>query len=257
MPVAGVLLVGRPEWVEKTAGALLSLNPRGSTSSLANVTWPAVTTPAQALSIATGDSATEADPPLPHDLWPAVSWKRIDRRVAVSLVLSQFDRQLAPPFSLTQVASRPIVAPTTVTRTYGFRSLQSRIRSAILRTDSKSRFRKRGSVLEATASVAAHRAATELVIQAQSQSAAPNLANDQRRFSLKEPLTTSAENALRQFAQTAGRVCEIRPDAVDACKKPIRLEAESNTIRELIEKVAAAAGVKVGWTPDRIVVSAQ
>ncbi len=82
--------------------------------------------------------------------------------------------------------------------------------------------------------------------------AAPNPSKD--TFTLKK-MSTTAENALIQFAQAAGRTCLIEADAVAACKQIVSIEGQDITLEQLIAMVAKQVGVEVRWHDDRIVVS--
>jgi hypothetical protein len=68
-------------------------------------------------------------------------------------------------------------------------------------------------------------------------------------------LRTSAENAFRQLAQTAGKTCVIEPAAEKACKELITLEGQDVTLRQLIDLVSGQAGVTARWQGDKIVIS--
>ena len=56
-----------------------------------DVDWQELTTPQEALRLVSDAASSPANTPtLPHDLWPAVHWQKIERQVAVILILSQF-----------------------------------------------------------------------------------------------------------------------------------------------------------------------
>jgi hypothetical protein len=78
---------------------------------------------------------------------------------------------------------------------------------------------------------------------------------DRSTFTIKR-LRTSAKNAFAQLAQMAGRKCRIEPEASEACQGLVSVEGTDLTLRELIGRVAAEAGVEVSWTGDTIVISA-
>ncbi len=254
MPAANVVLVGRPTWVDSTAASLLSLELDGDPAALADIRWPSLITPGAALKLAADQNSVDVTPPLDHDLWPATHWTQIDRRVAVTLVLAQLDRRPRSTSSLVQLTTEPAHAGGTFSRRYSSGPETKAIREAMTRVDRRSSFRVRDGWLEARGSAAAHRAAAEKIFAMGATAARPDPENDTRTFDLKQPVHTSAENALRQFAAAANKACEIHPSAAEACKKMVTLEAKKNTLRELIDKVAQQAGVVVSWERDRIVI---
>ncbi len=254
MPVANVMLVGRPQWVDATAASLLSLQVDGNAAAVADISWDMLTTPESALKIAVNDESARVTPPLPHDLWPANHWKQIDRRVAVTLVLAQFDRRPVSSESLSDLASVPASTTGTFSRRYWTGSQSTAIRAAMQKVDRNSRFRVRDDWLEASGGASAHRAAVGAMLAKRNVAAMPDPDHDKRIFSLK-PTRSSAENLLRQFAETAGRKCVIHPDAIQACKGIVTIEAKDNTLVQLIEKAAKAAGVVATWQGDTILVT--
>ncbi|MCG8653522.1 MAG: hypothetical protein MI861_27035 [Pirellulales bacterium] len=255
MPIANVMLVGRPAWVDATAAALLAAEQQDTPRAVADVRWQKLATPLESLQAATNQSDVRIEPALPHDLWPAVEWKQIDRRVAVVLILSQFERQPRSLRSLARLQSQPMVSSGRVERRYSVGSLSKELRQTMQKVDRGSRFQVDGGWLEASGTMEAHRAAVAALLARQAKQAVPAAGNDQRRFSLKQPLQTSAENALRQLAQTANLKCVILPEAMEACRQRITVKADNNTLKELIEKVAGAAGVTATWKEDHIEIS--
>ncbi len=250
MPVANVLLVGRKEWVDQTASSILSLKIKGNPE-LSDIVWDDLTTPAEAIALA-ADVDVEIEPPLPHDLWPATRWKQVDRRVAVTLVLAQFDRVPQSTTSLHRLQSAPATNTGNVSRRYSFGKANSIIRDAMQEQNRKSRFRTQDGWLEATGSIAAHRAAVTQWFDQMAKVAAPDPNKD--TFTLGKTNAT-AEVLLNKFAQTAGRACQIDADAAAACKQIVAIEGEDITLEQLVAKVAEQVGVDVEWRDDRILVS--
>ena len=63
MPVSGVILVGRPQWIRELTEDILTANPN-ELGSVMDVHWDELTTPSEALSTVESLTAT-AEPPLP------------------------------------------------------------------------------------------------------------------------------------------------------------------------------------------------
>lgn len=107
-PLPGVLLLGRPEWVQ---GVLVNLpdEPRPAattrkTEAPVTVHWPTGTPAAAVLGLvlsSQSDISTQYDPNLhrsvdwvPHDVWRAGRLESVERSLAVALVLGQFNLRL-------------------------------------------------------------------------------------------------------------------------------------------------------------------
>ncbi len=255
MPVANVVLVGRPSWVDRTAASILSLKLADNPEP-ADIAWDDLTTPAEAMSRATGNSvAVRVEPELPHDLWPATSWHQIDRRVAVTLILAQFDRRPERPQSLSTASLRSLTSIAasdagTFTRRY-LADAKVGIRDTMSEADPKSRVRSAEGWLEARGGVAAHRAVADAML-ASSDAPPPDPNND--TFTLKKMVTT-AENALVQLARSARRECVIDDEAREACKREVVIEGKDATLKQLIDMVAQQAGLVAQWQNDKILIS--
>ncbi len=244
MAVSEVVLVGRPQWVDTTAASLIAISTRRSAAAKIDVQWDPLTTPREAYQvIADGGAAT--GPALPHDLWPAVHWQKIDRRVANALVLAQFD--LRPGTS----PARPIAAtlPASVTRRYPA-AAKNQLDGAMRNVDRTSRVRLSNGWTVASGSLSAHRAAVAELLKADARVAA----NANQVFSLK-PTEARVGDLLTKFALTAGRHCKIDPAAIEACEKVITLEATDQTLRQLVDQVATRGGVTATWTETAIIVT--
>lgn len=95
--VGNVVLIGRPEWVSTLAGAILGLPAElRQNTDWPPVRWPPATTPDEALQIAMAGAGADT-PPLPHDLWPAVTWRGVSPQLAALLITAQFDRMPTEP----------------------------------------------------------------------------------------------------------------------------------------------------------------
>lgn len=250
LPVANVVLVGRPDRVDEAAASILQAVETGKPQP-ADVRWNSLTTPEEALAQAAGVSVASSTP-LPHDLWPATQWNQIDRRVAVTLVLAQFGLRAESTRNLQSLPTVKAVAAGRFKRRYSRGKSDAAVRQALRETDRNSVTRSRKDWLEATASIEAHRAATNAMLTQFAPAGGPDPNKD--KFSLKK-LSTTAENALTQLAATARRACVIEPAASERCKTMITVEGVDVTLHSLVEMVAKQAGVKAKWTEEAIVIS--
>lgn len=255
MPVAGVVLVGRKSWVDATAVTLLSLDtkaPGGANANadrVATIAWPELTTPAAALKLAAGLDSIQLSPELPHDLWPAGRLAKIDRRVAVSLVLSQFDLRPRSTDSLGSLRCEQATDAGKVRRRY-FAPEPKLVSAALGNVDRNARVQSRNGWIDATATVAAHRAATAAMLVAKPAPAVGGVAK--KTFNLNTK--ASAGDLFATLAQAINRKVVIVPDAEPACEEIITIQAQQKTLVELIELVAAEANVAVAWQGDHIVI---
>ncbi len=255
MPVAGVVLVGRPSWVDATAATLLWIETPENRQTAATVSWDALSTPETACGVAAGAASIEVSPPLPHDLWPAVRWRQIDRRVAVALILAQFDLRPQSPLNLTSIRCEPATREAACRRRYSAGKTNAKIRQAIERLDPKATARITDGWLEVTATPAAHWEATAEMLAAESKKVTRDPEGDTLTFSLN-PTRATAGDLLRSFAKTAGRDCVIDPAAKEACDRIVTIEADQQTLRQLIDRVAQEASVSAQWKAGAIVITA-
>ncbi len=257
MPVCNVVLVGRADWVDATSASLIQASQEDTDADVVDVQWPELTSGSKALAAAAGmDSANTDSVPLPHDLWPAQTWKQIDRRVAIALVLAQFDLGLSGfhDASSTEIQASPIDAKYMAERMYSSDAHSSLLRRVIRASDAKSRAVVEDDSLRIQASTTAHRLGTDALLSQYAKVVAAQNTNETLTFSLRRT-ETSAGAALHQFAQAAGRQCIIEPDAIQACQQQISLEANDETLKSLINRVAQKAGVIVQWHDQKIVVT--
>ena len=258
MPIFGVVLIGRPSWVDATVSSLSVAAGESSTFDDVDVVWPELTSGNEALAAAMNRASADVnDLGLPHDLWAANQWKQIDPRVAVSLVLAQFDLQLSEPLraDTEEIIAEPLDGQSRLDRTYSADSHQQLLRRSIESADPESRFLVDQDMLLVKATAASHRIGTDALLVRWAETFSADNQDDSKTFSLRRT-ETSAGAALMQFAQAAGRQCVINADAVQACRKPIVLEAEDETLKSLINRVARQAGVHVQWHAKKIVVTA-
>lgn len=246
MPVANVVLIGRPAWVDSTSAALITC-PTSSTA--ATIQWDEMTTPTVAYAAATGD-AGPSDVRLPHDLWPATKLRLIKRPIAANLVLSQFGRHLSSTKTMDPKTSLTNKSDQTVTRGY---STSDEIKSAF--SDSTAKFKTAGKKTFVTALPTAHRLATAILFSKKvPANAKPNrFRADDRQFSLKLE-NKPAGAAIKSFASTAGAKCIIAPQAAEAASKLVSLEATNKTLAQLIDMVAEKSGLKATWADDTLTI---
>lgn len=253
MPVAGVLLIGRPEWVDATADVLIKMTGPSADDPV-NVRWDDLTTPGDAIKTIVGDQPEGLQ--LPHDLWPTTAWAKIDRHVAIALVLAQFDQQ--PPVAkdldgnLVGIEFSDPASRGSCRRRYRTDKYAKEFRSALSHADRRSAVKAEGNVLVAQATSKAHRLATDKLIGRMAADVVAKPANE-AVFSLK--LKERAGAAIGAFAQRAGRKCVIEPDARELAEKVVSLEANNKTLRQLAEMVARNAGLVVDWKEKEVVVS--
>ncbi|MGB7329007.1 MAG: hypothetical protein WBD31_29270 [Rubripirellula sp.] len=267
--LAGVVIIGPEDWVDTVTIELVQSAMKSSKRSLdlADIEWPRLATPTEALAATMSSdtspkrpASSSSDNTLPHDLWPAVQWKQIDRSVAETLVRHQFNSKPEPTGTNRETRSRQPKSETSqpFRRRYESPDLAS-IRCAVMASDPAARVRPADGGLEVHASATAHRKATQAMLNAvpvakakgrPANQPAATPQTDEPRFSLKS--TTSARNALTQLCQAANRTCVIDADAAAKCEQIITIEAVDQTLRALIDMVAEMAGVTATWDDKQI-----
>lgn len=262
-PLHNMVLIGRPEWVDRTASSLMRLPPLESQKRrLARIAWPTLTTPTEALAVAAGQ-APPADTVLPHDLWPAVAWNDLERRVAVSLVLAQFDLRVRDAAALSLPADSrqrnllrdrawvPSNLGGRFDRRYEVDGALAAVAEVARQLDSRAEIvRDRGGLL-VSGTAAAHRVVVCYFLRAATPPS-PGRPGQMKRFTLRLK-NKPACAVLKQLARAAGKEIEIEADA-SVCGTLVTLEAENNTLEELATTVAEQAGLTVSWG-ERVVVS--
>jgi len=235
--VDNVVLVGRDDWVERVAGAILA-TVRGGTKR--DISWTELATP----TVAAATCVTAIRQPLPHDLWPSTDWKRIDGSVALLLVAAQFDLM---PSNDSSGSYSSLAVPAKLSAVYPAGKHAALMRAEVLRADPKATIKESNSQLLVTGTPAAHRAATSAWLNNAALAHPKILDIDKVQFSLdlkKKP----AGQVLAQLAGAAGRVFVIQPDASELCKQSVTLSAKDKTLRSLSESIAQAAGVAITWS---------
>jgi len=235
--VDNVVLVGRDDWVERVAGAVLATG-RGGTKR--DISWDDLATP----TVAAASCVTASRQALPHDLWPRMNWKRIDGSVALLLVAAQFDLM---PSNDSPGSYSTLAVPAKLAAFYPVGKHAELLRAGILQADPKATIKELDSQLLVTGTTAAHRAATTAWLSNAALVQPKILDIDQVQFSLdlkKKP----AGQVLAQLAGAAGRVLVIQPDAVELCQQSVTLSEKDKTLRSLSESIAKAAGVAITWS---------
>ena len=235
--VDNVVLVGRNDWVERVAGAVLAM-ARGGTKR--DISWTELATP----TVAAASCVTASQQPLPHDLWPGVHWKQIDAAVALLLVAAQFDLM---PSNQSGGSYSELAVPEKLSALYPVGKHAASMRAAILQADTKATMKESNAQLLVTGTAAAHQAATTTWLGYAALTQPKKLDIDKVQFSL-ELKKKPAEQVFAQLAGAAGRVLVIHPNAVELCKQSVTLSEKDKTIRSLSESIAKAAGVAVTWS---------
>lgn len=252
MPVANILLVGRPTWVDQSAASLLSLKLKlDNKNAVADVRWDDLTTPIEAFQIASAATEVDLTPTLPHDLWPATSWTQIDRRAAITLVLAQFDRRPQSAVSLNKMRTDKASAAGKFERRYELdKSCLPALRATFSRVDRRGRIEPQAGFLVANGSVTAHRSALDEAFKKLAENVKP-VAPASANFEVN--LEAIAADALQQLAAKLGKQCEIAEDARDACQQVVTAKGVFS-LRSLIEHIAKEAKVTVTWLDQKLVI---
>ncbi|MFK8111397.1 MAG: hypothetical protein AB8B91_04325 [Rubripirellula sp.] len=246
MPVANVLLVGRESWVDQTAASILSLKlDFDNQKAVADIAWPILSTPTEAIRNASASQDMQVTPALPHDLWPATHWGDVDRRAAVTLVLAQFDQRPQSAVSLAQLRTESANKNGRFKRKYTLdKSCLPILRSSFTRVDRNGKVKPSDGEIVADGTVTAHRIAFDSAMKKLAESAKtdPNA-----KFTVK--LEAIASEAFQQLAAKIGKVCIIEDAAKQSCQAIVKLQGEF-TVKSLIEAIAVQADVKATWTKD-------
>ncbi|MEM9587593.1 MAG: hypothetical protein AAGA03_09955 [Planctomycetota bacterium] len=260
-----VVLIGRPEWLAATVGQLHQIEAVNRATTRADIDWPELTTPAEALSmVLQTDLSSTLSSEIPHDLWPATTWRQLSRPIAAALVLAQLDRQMTTPTlwqrpdALTLVRLKPPVA--SITRVYkpfkkdenAAKGLLRKLQTAGRSADRQSIARMTQQGIELEGRVVAHIQATSAWFAAAHQSGTIKVSSGEAKYTLKMT-NQPADQALGQFAATAGKRIVIEPSAADACRQRVSLEVVDQTLREIAIEVARQIDVTLVWTESETV----
>ncbi|MGV3485846.1 MAG: hypothetical protein ACO1RT_15620 [Planctomycetaceae bacterium] len=248
--IDNVVLIGRSEWLERTAAAAIRV-PRSPTVS--QIAWPALTTPSQA-----AKACLDRDlPPLPHDLWPAVTWSHISASLAHLLVAAQFDMMPSSTAAPSYVPLKSSVERFAALYPSGPHA--TAMRSAVSQADPRATVRNSGtakgseSQLLINGSIHAHLAAIDVWL-AHIASPAKAADIDQLRFTLRLE-NTAAIKVFRQLAATAGRQLAIHPEAADRLEGLVSFTANDQSLRELSNHLAEIAKVSIDWTDTTLTIN--
>ena len=245
MPVSGVILVGRPQWIHELTEDILTANPN-ELGSVMDVHWDELTTPSEALSTVESLTAT-AEPPLPHDHWPQNSWKNIDSGVAKLLIRGQFPESKSPTHGDDQRNKK------TITRIYSLTAAtREKAKVTIPELAPGTKLTRSATGLSIQASAAQHLLITSWLLTDQAVEEGADIDGD--TFTLKK-MSTTAENAFRQLAKTAGLQCVIDSSAQAACNEFVTLEGENVTLRFLLERIAEQINATITWQDSKIIIS--
>ena len=249
--VDSVILVGRVEWIDRTAAAIRELPRLGDP---ANVQWPELTTPSQAYLACTQQA--EADlvtaSQLPHDLWPELRWSAIPSEIAKLMVTAQFDLKT----STNGQGLIPITVSPRCQASYPLGKHTQVVRSVVTASDQRATLKDADNRLVVTATSAAHRLATDAWLRLPAVDTKKTLDVDKVKFTLRLQ-NAVIEQVLQQLATTSGRKLAIHADVASACKQPISLEVKDESLRELSQRIGNEAGVQVSWTDSELQVNAR
>ncbi len=213
------------------------------------IDWPEPSTPQEALQTVLAPT----DYSLPHDLWPATSWKQLEQQVAVRLICAQCE--LTPGARAEPL--QPLRAPERVVAAYPS-SQQKLIQQTLSQHDSQAKFQNDKSELRAYAQPAAHVAAINAWITEATQAKPRNvkpLDIDRTKFTLKIE-NAPAEQVLMQLAARCNRQITFDDKALVRCAKLITLEVTDQSLRSICDTLAASTNVTIQWTDQKMTVTA-
>jgi hypothetical protein len=173
------------------------------------------------------------------------------REIARILVLAQFDLPI-PGFE-SEVSPSQMNARSTALYPAGKHAAE--LRAAVLAKDTKAVIKESGNQLRVTALPIAQRVATDVWLRTPSKSVPKVVDVDAVRFTLRLQ-NAVAEQVLQQLASTSGRTLTIDPTVAEACKLPISLAVQEETLRELTQRIADEVQVLVSWTNTELKVTA-
>jgi len=276
-PLPGVLLVGRPAWVDATIDHLC---PSAGAEERITVRWPTGSTAGEVLNqilSATPGRARAAIPPaqpaasswLPHDVWPGGELIEVDRTLAVSLVLAQFEMGMKRGTPLkTLAALKPLasgvpggvqvwsaMAPAKpFPLTYPAGDSEGLIRDLLKQKQPRSTIRTTDGKLLVLTTATNHREAIAAIWAAGKRPADKKRPGQDLVFDLKLVNKPVAE-VLGQLAAADNRRFRIEPEAGLASEQLVSLDAKQETLPKLGEMVAAIVGLRVVWGEDEVVVT--
>ncbi len=258
LPIDGLVLVGRQEWVD-TTGALILANAGGSAIGNAKtigVSWPMLVTPTEA--IATIEQAMQRTPSgfkLPHDLWPAFTAEQTSGPTLLTIVGCQFDRwlrinaagELGEGIVPDQVAVEQDYPTARVDR---LRAEITQLDPEVELTVDKNRTRVRSHARVHRLLQRSARPPTRTASRRPHDAAS---ADSNARFTIRWQ-NAPARAALETLAQAGQWKLEIHPDATPQCAQRIELDAMDQPLNVLMQRVADQVGVRLRWEGPRVLV---
>ncbi len=254
MPVAGVLLVGRADWVDQTTTSLLLLRPQNEKRRI-DVQWSDATTPNSILAASLSQTEdTLGKLAFPHDLWPSGALLQIEPLVASTLVAAQFDKRMGPISNSDEITDWETAQSSERVRVrYRFSANRTKVLGTIRRVDRTSQTEAVRNETDVIATASAQRAGVHefLMSEAARKPASVNIDEPNLTFELKN---TPAKEAFHHLAGAAGRRCRIEPSAIEACEKRIGFQAKEVSLKNLVQTIADQSGTAVTWTSDELIV---
>lgn len=275
-PIPGILLVGRPEWIDRTLGTLVSSAkpesvdlqwPRGTSSTMA---LSAVLAKAENRRLKLQDGLSEEATGvrwLPHDVWPEGKLQKVDPWHVASLVLSEFQMAARRGTPLARLRSRDESMPDGVRfieatdtdwkdvkflMTYPMEDGEAEVRRAVQSVDATASFRSgrdpktRKTTLRVHTNPAGHRAALAAHWNAAPAPAQIAASGREATYDLKL-LNKPANEVLSQFAGAAGKQLTIDDDAKLRSQTLVSLDAAKQTLSQLAQTIALQANLRVDW----------
>jgi hypothetical protein len=260
-PVAGVVVVGRPSWVDRVSTVWWTeIKQRPAAERIPMpVQWEFLTSPSQALKAVSERAGLRSETvDLPHDLWPRFQVEELDGATLLLLIGAQFDRWLQVDQE-GRVVSQPLPEGTTITERYPDSARLQKLRPRLRPRIPASRWRATNASIEIEAPPRAHRwLVTQLEDPAEGvgpggrrpAGAAPSPATAMFQFQLKH---APAGAALATLAQSAGWTLEITPAAQAACQQRVTItNAPETTLEGWVERIANEIGVTARREGDRL-----
>ncbi|WP_443217443.1 hypothetical protein [Rhodopirellula sp. P2] len=283
-PIPGVLLVGRPEWIDRTLGNLVS----SAKPQAIDLEWPRGTASATALDSilhaaagrpATGGAETGGQKEdrglewFPHDVWPAAKFQQVDPWHLASLALGEFGMAARQGTPLQRLRSRDESLPVAVqvigaddTKWREARFLMvypiensdtdesgdAELRRAVRAVDATASFRSgrdpktRKKMLRIHTHPTGHRAALATQWAAAPAPAQVAVAGRDATYDLKL-LNKPAREVLQQFAGAAAKKLVIEDEATLRSQTLVSLDATKQTLEQLAQSIATQANLKVEW----------
>ncbi|MEM6778087.1 MAG: hypothetical protein AAF670_10560 [Planctomycetota bacterium] len=292
-PIPGVYLIGPAEWIDATLSDLGALPPRGADNIA--VAWPDGTTAAQILqalvdapSLAATSTATPqmVDPNeqrsafrqgwFPHDIWRSGRFDGVDRAMAVTVILSNYnvtlngsaakrvtsldlnlDKPKPPTWIQHRDASRAASAFSLV-YPLADQTDAAEFISEIRQLDRAVLVQRRRYQVSIRSRSSTHRQALAFwwgqPTNAESRRRQPGSRSAPEPVFDLELINKPALEVLRQLAAKDGRQLRLTGELAEAGESRIHLDVTGKTLRELAELVAEQSGLTLVWKPRELMV---